>query len=85
MLMPVVVAVALGIAPVNHDGSVPGSNENYAAKIGHYTESVDRRGTTHITGRDSNGRRYELVMTKNGYVEASVGEHDISFRVENAI
>jgi hypothetical protein len=85
MLMSTVVAVALGIAPVNHDGSVAVASKDYSGEVGHYTQVVDRRGTTHVRGRDGRGRPYELIVSKSGYVEASVGERDISFRVEESI
>lgn len=80
MLMSTVLAVALGVAPVNHDPqSVAG---DYSSQVGAYSQFVDRRGTTHVTGRDRRGRSYELVMDKRGNVEATVGERLITFRVK---
>jgi hypothetical protein len=80
MLMTTVVAVALGVAPVNQDPqAVTG---DYSSQVGHYSQIVDRRGTTHVTGRDRLGTPYELVMDKNGNVEATFGERVITFRVQ---
>jgi hypothetical protein len=80
MLMTTIVAVALGVAPVNQDPqSVTG---DYSSRVGRYSQVVDRRGTTHVTGRDHLGTPYELVMDKNGNVEATVGERVITFRVK---
>jgi len=80
MLMTTIVAVALGVAPVNQDPqSVSG---DYSNQVGRYSQTVDHRGTTHITGRDRGGASYELVMDKHGNVEATVGERVITFRVK---
>jgi hypothetical protein len=79
MLLSTVVAVALGVAPVNQDPQpVTG---DFSARVGRFSQTIDRRGTTHVHGRDSSGRSYDLVLDKNGYVEATVGDHVVSFRV----
>lgn len=82
MLTPMIIAIALGIVPVSHDGSVRDVGQDYSGKVGHYSQVVDPRGTTHIKGRNNRGRPYELILTRNGYVEASFGEQVISFRVQ---
>jgi hypothetical protein len=69
---------------LGQDGSVPASTSDFSAKVGHYTQTVDSRGTTHIKGRDARGRPYDLVVDKNGYVEASVGGQVVNFRIKNA-
>lgn len=84
MLMSTVVAVALGLVPIHQDPTVLDSAADYSAAIGHYSQTVDRRGTTYLRGEDANGRSYELVMDKNGNVEASFGERVITFRVTQA-
>jgi hypothetical protein len=83
MLMETVIAVALGVAPVNEDGAVQAASADYAVKVGQYSQVVDRRGTTHVRGHDVRGQAYDLVMDKNGYVEASIGERVITFRVQD--
>lgn len=83
MLIPTVIAVALGVAPVGHDGFVKLAAD-YSRAIGQYSQVVDDRGTTHIKGRDRHGQPYQLVVSKTGYVEASYGEREISFHVRDA-
>jgi len=84
MMMTTVVAVALGLAPVS-EGSVPQTvSGDYSAAVGRYSQTVDRRGTNHVRGVDSRGVSYELVLDKRGYVEATVGERTVSFRVQEA-
>jgi hypothetical protein len=80
MLISTVVAVALGVAPVNPDNQVIAGD--YSSQIGRYSQFVDRRGTTHLRGRDARGVSYDLVMDRNGFVEASVGDRVVSFRVK---
>jgi hypothetical protein len=80
MLMSTVVAVALGVAPVKQDAQIV--TGDYSSQIGRYSQSIDRRGTTHIRGRDNHGRDYDLVVDRNGNVEANIGEKVVSFRVK---
>jgi hypothetical protein len=83
MLIPTVVAVALGVAPVNQDVQTQVVSGDYSNRIGRYSQSVDRRGTKHINGRDPSGAPYELVIDRNGNVEASVGDHVVRFHVKD--
>jgi hypothetical protein len=78
-----VVAVALGITPLNDFGRLPIAAD-YASQVGHYQSFVDRHGVTHIKGSDRRGIPYDLVMDKRGYVEATFGERVITFRVQEA-
>lgn len=82
MLTSAIVAVALGLAPVNHDGSVDIARVNSAA-IGQYTQSTDARGTTRINGRDARGHDYELIVDRRGHVEARVGDHVVWFDISD--
>jgi hypothetical protein len=84
MIMSTVVAVALGLTPVQNEGSVELVRGDYSASVGRYTQFTDRRGTTYVKGNDRLGVAYELVMDKNGYVEGEVGDHQVSFRVQEA-
>ena len=84
MLMSTVVAVALGIVPIDRDRAQISSDADYSAQVGRFSQTVDRRGTTYLRGVDARGRAYDLVMDKNGYVEANVGEHVVNFRVQQA-
>ena len=84
MMMTTVVAVALGLAPVNENSAAQTVSGDYSAAVGRYSQTVDRRGTNHVRGVDSRGVSYELVLDKRGYVEATVGERAVSFRVQEA-
>jgi len=82
MLMSTIVAVALGVAPVKQDPQTIAGD--YSSKIGTYSQSIDSRGTAHVSGRDARGQTYQLTVDRNGYVEATVGEHVVNFRVQEA-
>lgn len=82
MVISTVVAVALGVAPVQGTSSGEYVAGDYSADVGRYSQFVDRRGTTYVKGFDRRGVRYDLVMDKRGYVEANIGERVVSFRVK---
>jgi hypothetical protein len=84
MMITTVVAVALGLAPVNESNAPQTVSGDYSAAVGRYSQTVDRRGTSRVRGVDSRGVSYELVLDKRGYVEATVGERSVSFRVRDA-
>ncbi len=84
MIIATVVAVALGLAPVNESKPSEIVSGDYSKAIGLYSETVDRRGTSHVRGIDSRGIPYELMVDKRGYVEATVGDRVVSFRVQDA-
>ena len=84
MIMTTVVAVALGLTPVTERSASQTVSGDYSAAVGRYSQTVDRRGTNHVRGVDSRGVSYELVLDKRGYVEATVGERAVSFRVQEA-
>lgn len=84
MIMATVVAVALGLTPTRDVGATELVTGDYSAQVGHYSQSIDRRGTTYVKGRDRRGVAYDLVMDKLGYVEARVGDRVVTFRVQEA-
>ncbi|HEY6047805.1 MAG TPA: hypothetical protein VIV07_02030 [Sphingomicrobium sp.] len=85
MMMTAVVAVALGLTPVAEGpAQTVRVSSDIAAKIGRYSQATDARGTTRVRGYDRLGRPYELTIDKHGYVEASVGDQIVSFRVSEA-
>lgn len=84
MMMATVVAVALGVAPIPQSGAAHIVTGDYSSQVGQFSHVVDSRGTVHLKGHDRQGRAYEVVMDKHGYVEAIVGEHVINFRVQEA-
>ena len=82
MMMTTVVAVALGLAPLNEYSDSQIVSGDYSAAVGHYSQTVDRRGATHVRGVDSRGVPFELVLDRLGYVEALVGPRTVTFRVQ---
>lgn len=85
MLMTTVVAVALGFAAVNRDGSVQATSDNYASLVGPIAERIDSDGTRHLRGFNRiSGASYEVVVDKDGNVEATIGEQSITFHVRQA-
>ena len=84
MIMSTVVAVALGLTPVQNDGLAQLIAGDYSAKVGRYSQFTDHRGTTYLYGHDRRGVAYKLVMDKHGYVEGEVGDRQVNFRVQEA-
>jgi hypothetical protein len=82
MLMSTVVAVALGMAPIKQDGTVTG---DYSKIVGSYSQTVDKRGTTHLSGfHRITGAPFDLTIDKDGNVEGNVGEMMITFQAREA-
>jgi hypothetical protein len=88
MLMNAILAVALGLAPVKPGQQVQVIHYNpsdYAGLIGRYSQSVDRRGMTHLTGFNRlTGKPFDLVVAQNGRVEGTVGEMYVTFTVSQS-
>lgn len=85
MIMNAVLAVALGLAPVNPSLDtqvIQYKAADYAGMIGRYYQSTDRSGTTHLRGFDSvTGRPFDIAVARDGRVEGTVGETVVSFTV----
>jgi hypothetical protein len=87
MLIGTVVAVALGLAPMNESKApqlVKVDESRIAAQIGHYTQEVREDGKTRIRGFDRLGRAYDLTMDASGHVQGDVGAWYVSFYVKDA-
>lgn len=84
MIMATIVAVALGLVPVDQSRAAQIVTGDYSTQIGHFSRSVDSRGTIYLKGRDRHGLPYEIVMDRRGFVEAIVGEHVVHFRAQEA-
>ena len=84
-MMTTIVAVALGLTPIGHDGTVQPASEDQARAIGRFSETTDDTGTTHLTGinRDT-GERFHLTVNPYGRVEGSVGNWAVTFQVTRA-
>lgn len=78
MLMSTIVAVTLGMAPIAQDGTVTG---DYSNIVGRYSQTIDRRGTTHLSGfHRVTGAPFEIAVDKDGNVEGIVGDMVITFK-----
>lgn len=81
MLVSTIVAITLGMAPVNENGIVSG---DYSGIVGRFSQTVDRSGTTHVRGfHRLTGAPYEITIDKNGSVEGNVGEMTITFQIRD--
>ena len=87
MMMNAVLAVALGLTPVNPNGApqTVRVNDSMIAQIGGYTQSIDKNGRTHLIGVDRRtGSPYDVAVDANGDVRGTVGPWDVSFKVKDA-
>ena len=50
MLMSTVVAVALGVAPLNYTGQPETISGDYSAVVGRYVQRTDKKGVIHLSG-----------------------------------
>jgi hypothetical protein len=85
-MMSTIVAVALGLAPIGHDGTVqPVSDDQARSAIGRFSETTDDTGTTHLTGMNrKTGEQFYLTVNPFGRVEGSVGNWAVAFQVSKA-
>jgi hypothetical protein len=84
MLISAVVAVALGVAPVDQVNPTQVISGDYSSQVGRYSKRIDARGTTYVRGTDRSGSGYEITVDRHGYVEASVGDRVVTFHVQDA-
>jgi len=83
--MTTIVAVALGLTPVGHDGIAQPANDDQARAIGHFSETTDDTGTTHLRGVNrKTGQDFHLTVNPHGRVEGSVGSWIVTFQVKSA-
>jgi len=84
-MMTTVVAVALGVTPVQGDGTVQPIGNQDESMIGSFTETVDDTGTAHLRGVSPlTGESFHITVNPHGRVEGSVGESFVTFRVQPA-
>ena len=86
MIINAVLAVALGLAPVNpalRTQVIQG--DDYAGQIGRYDQTTDRNGTQHLKGFDlRTGRPFDIAIARDGRVEGTVGETYVTFSFTQA-
>jgi hypothetical protein len=84
-VMTTIVAVALGLTPVQGDGTVQPVNDSTTRVIGRYSETTDDTGTTHLQGINRRtGESFHITVNPYGRVEGSVGEKVVTFNFANA-
>lgn len=85
-MMTTIVAVALGLAPVQPDGTVQPVSDEQARSIGQFSETVDDTGTTHLKGFDRKSDRFfHITVNPFGRVEGSVGDWVVTFQVASSL
>jgi hypothetical protein len=85
MIMSAVLAVALNAVPVKHQPhTITVSGQDISRLVRDVRQTVDRRGTTHLTGHDQRDRLFDLTIDKAGHVEGSVGSWDVAFQATDA-
>ena len=83
MITATIIAVALGLAPVDSSNPSQVINGDYESKVGRFSQSVDRGGTVHVRGfNPTNGAPYELTISRHGDVEAAFADQVVTFRVQ---
>lgn len=81
-IMNTIVAVALGLVPVNADGTVQVVGASETREIGRISQTTIFNGTTRLKGfTRTHGKRFNLDVAPDGRVKGIVGDYDISFRV----
>jgi hypothetical protein len=83
MIMSAVLAVALNAVPVKHEPQTI-TGQEISRLVRDVRRTVDRRGTTHLTGHDKRERAFDLTIDKAGHVEGSVGIWDVAFQATDA-
>jgi len=85
MIVSAVLAVALNAVPIKHEPqTVTVSGQEISRLVRDVRRTVDRRGTTHLTGHDKRDRAFDLTIDKAGHVEGSVGIWDVAFQAVDA-
>ena len=83
-MMTTIVGVALGLTPIQSDGTVQPASDRDAQLIGRYHETVDDTGTTHLQGFNrQTGEAFHLTVNPYGRVEGSVGDWVVEFHVSS--
>jgi hypothetical protein len=82
MIMATVVAVALGVAPLKENGAAELVAGDYSAQIGRYSQRIDVRGVTHLSGfSPRDGAPFDITVAPDGHVEATVGDRYVTFEI----
>jgi hypothetical protein len=84
-MMTTIIAVALGLTPVERGGTVQPISSQDAYMIGNFSETVDDTGTTHLRGVNRlTGEIFHITVNPQGRVAGSVGSSIVTFNVRPA-
>ena len=84
MMMDAVLAVALGLVPVESPSPVT-VHVSPGQRVGAYTQKVDRSGKTHLGGIDPrSGQRFYVTISKSGDVKGWIGQRYVTFHAAPA-
>mgnify|MGYP003577910353 CR=1 FL=1 len=85
MMMDAVLAIALGIVPVEDSGSAVTVRVRSAQLVTRYSQTVDRVGRTHLRGiHPRTGQRYHVIVSRSGEVEGRIGNRSVVFQASPA-
>ena len=85
MIITTVIAVALGLAPIDARQPETVVTGDYDGAVGRYSQRVDGHGVIHLRGfHPQTGALYEMTINPTGTVDGDVGEHEIHFNVRSA-
>ncbi|MFL6736130.1 MAG: hypothetical protein ACJ8F4_03605 [Sphingomonas sp.] len=84
MMISAIVAVALGVTPVNESKEpqlIVVDEAKIAARIGRYKQFTGKDGKTHVRGFDRLGHSYDLAIDSKGHVTGEAGDLYVVFDV----
>jgi hypothetical protein len=81
MIIATVIAVALGMTPINENAPEQTVVGQFDSLVGSYTQSSDARGVIRVHGtHPRTGVPYTLTIDRTGLVHADIGEREVEFR-----
>ena len=82
MIIATVIAVALGMTPINEDAPEQTVIGQFDSMVGSFTQTSDARGVILVRGTlPRTGVPYTLTIDRTGLVHADIGEREVEFRV----
>lgn len=81
MIITTVIAVALGMTPINENAPQQTVRGQFDSLVGSYSQTSDARGTIRVRGtHPRTGVPYTLTIDRTGLVHADIGEREVEFR-----
>ena len=82
MIIATVIAVALGMTPINEDAPEQTVIGQFDSMVGSFTQTSDAHGVIRVRGtHPRTGVPYTLTIDRTGLVHADIGEREVEFRV----